>query len=68
MFEGDFADMCPAKNSAHVDGGLSGGPSMHRPGSKDEVEDPLRHERNSLVLLLLASVMDSIKLHTYQIN
>ena len=25
MFEGDFADTCAKKNSAHVDGGPSGG-------------------------------------------
>ena len=34
MFEGDFADTC-AIFFADVDGGLSGGSSVRRPGSKE---------------------------------
>jgi hypothetical protein len=46
MFEGDSADKCAGKISAHVDGGPSGGSSMRRPRS----EDPHRRERNYNVL------------------
>jgi hypothetical protein len=35
MFEGDFADKCAKKHSAGVDGGLGGGSSVRRHGSKD---------------------------------
>ena len=44
MFEGESADTCAGKISAHVNGGPSGGSSVRRPGT----EDPHRHERNSI--------------------
>ena len=45
MFEGDSADTGAGKISAHVDGGLSGGSRVRRPGS----EDPHRRERKFIV-------------------
>ena len=41
MFEGDSADTVARKFSGHVNGGLSKGARVRRPGS----EDPHRHER-----------------------
>ena len=35
MFGGDSADTCAGKFSPHVDGGLSGGSIVRRPGSED---------------------------------
>ena len=36
-FEGDSAETCSWKISAHVDGGLSGGSRVRRPGSEDPI-------------------------------
>ena len=47
MFEGDSADMCS------VDGGPSGGSRVRRPGS----EDPYRHERKFLLVMLKQACM-----------
>ena len=44
MFEGDSADTCTVKISAHVDGGPRGGSRVRKPGN----EDPHRRERNVL--------------------
>ena len=49
MFEGDSADMCAKKLSVGVNGGLSGGSSVRRPGS----EDPHRSQRKLLSLKII---------------
>jgi hypothetical protein len=49
MYEGDFADLCMAKISAHVGGGLSGGSSVHRTRS----EDPHRCERKFKMVYII---------------
>ena len=48
MFEGNCADTCAEKMSTGVDGGLSGGSSLRRPGGEDPHQRQQKFEYNSL--------------------